>query len=238
MNCSVNTRDALVLQDGYMVCILRYRGLKKKEVHMPKLTAIREQAINGMMKQALYEATVTVLSASGVEELTMDRVAAEAGIAKGSLYRYFQSKRELLEFVYARLVDPIFENLEEIAAKPQPAIEKLSEHLHMLLEYAAQHAQVHKLLFEDEAVNALLQSSQRRGSEVACQRMAKVFEQGIAEGGFRASDPVMLAALYFGLVRGVLERLPKLETREQREGIHRLILGTLFNGIVTEKVEL
>jgi len=205
---------------------------------MPKLTAIRQQAINGVMKQALYEATVTVLSTHGVDELTMDRVAAEAGIAKGSVYRYFRSKRDLLEFVYARLVDPVFENLEEIAAKPQPAIEKLSGQLHMLLEHAAQHGQVHKLLFEDEAVHAILQSSERRGSEVACQRLANVFEQGIAEGVFRAGDPLMLAALYFGLIKSALERLPKLETREQREDLHRLILGTFFNGIAAEKVDL
>jgi len=89
---------------------------------MPKLTAIREQAINGMMKQALYEATIAVLSTHGVDGLTMDRVAAEAGIAKGSLYRYFRSKRDLLEFVYAKLVDPVFENMEQVAAKQQPRL--------------------------------------------------------------------------------------------------------------------
>ncbi|MEN6367779.1 MAG: TetR/AcrR family transcriptional regulator [Thermoguttaceae bacterium] len=205
---------------------------------MPKLTAIRKQALDGMMKQALYEATIAVLSTHGVDGLTMDRVAAEAGIAKGSLYRYFRSKRDLLEFVYAKLVDPVFENMEEVAAKQQPAIEKLSEQLHMLLEHAAQHAQVHKLLFEDEAVDAILQSTKRRGSEVACQRLAKMFEQGIAEGVFRPSDPLMLATLYLGLIKNVLERLPKLEEREQRENLHRLILGTLFNGIATEKVDL
>ncbi len=205
---------------------------------MPKLTAIREQAINGMMKQALYEATIAVLSTHGVDGLTMDRVAAEAGIAKGSLYRYFRSKRDLLEFVYAKLVDPVFENMEQVAAKQQPAIEKLSEQLHMLLEHAAQHAQIHMLLFEDEAVDAILQSTKRRGSEVACQRLAKMFEQGIAEGVFRPGDPLMLATLYLGLIKNVLERLPKLEEREQRENLHRLILGTLFNGIATEKVDL
>jgi len=204
---------------------------------MPKLTAIRKQAINGMMKEAIHEATIGVLSTHGVDGLTMDRVAAEAGIAKGSLYRYFQSKRDLLEFVYARLVDPVFENLEKVAAKQQPAIEKLSEQLHMLLEHVAQHAQVHNLLFEDDAVHALLQSSQRRGSEVACQRLAEMIEQGITEGVFRPGDPLMLAGMYFGLIKGVLERLPRLDEPEHREKIRRLILGTFLNGIATEKVE-
>jgi AcrR family transcriptional regulator len=202
---------------------------------MPKLTAIRKQAINGMMKEALFEATVAVLGAYGVEGLTMDRVAAEAGIAKGSLYRYFQSKRDLLEFVYAKLVDPVFQNLEEMAAKQMPAIEKLTGQLHMLLEHVAQHAQVHKLLFEDDAVHVLLKSSERRRSEIACQRLATVFEQGIAEGVFRPGDPLMLATMYLSLCKGMLESQPRLEQRDQRENLHRLILGTFLNGIATEK---
>ena len=86
---------------------------------------IRKQALDEMMKEALFEATVAVLSEHGVDGMTMDRVASEAGVAKGSLYRYFRSKRDLLEFVYTKLVDPIFQDLEEMAAQEQPAIESL-----------------------------------------------------------------------------------------------------------------
>jgi TetR/AcrR family transcriptional regulator len=203
---------------------------------MPRLTAIRKQAIDGMMKEALFESTVAVLSTHGVDELTMDRVASEAGIAKGSLYRYFHSKRDLLEFVYAKVVDPIFQNLEETVARQQPAIEKLSEHLRMLLEHIAQHSQVHKLLFEDDAVHAILQSSERQNLEAARQQLARVFEQGITEGVFRPGDPRMLAAMYLGLFRGVLESRPRFEEREQQEILHRTILGTFLNGIAAEKV--
>jgi AcrR family transcriptional regulator len=203
---------------------------------MPRLTAIRKQALDGMMKEALYEATVAVIATQGVEELTMDRVAAKAGIAKGSLYRYFQSKRELLEFVHARLIDPIFQNLKEAIASERSAMDKLTGHLRMLIEHIAQHGQVHKLLFEDDTVHAFLQSSERRGVEIACQQLATIFAQGITEGVFHPGDPRMYATMYLGLCRGVLESQPKLETRDQQENIHRLILGTFLNGIAAEEV--
>jgi AcrR family transcriptional regulator len=208
------------------------------EIHMPKLTALRKQAINGMMKEALFEATIAVLGNHGMDELTMDRVASEAGVAKGSLYRYFQSKRDLLEFVHAKLTDPIFRSMEETTAKQQPAIEKLAEQLRMMLEHVARHSQVLKLLFEDDAVHALLQSSERRSMEMACQHLAKVFEQGIAEGVFRSGDPLVLASMYFGLCRGALESRIKLEDIEQREHLYRVILGAFLNGISTDKVDL
>lgn len=202
---------------------------------MPKLTAIRKQALDGMMKEALFEATVAALSEHGVDGLTMDRVASEAGIAKGSLYHYFRSKRELLEFVYAKLIDPIFQHMEQTTANNQPAIEKLSELLRTLLEHVARYAQVHKLLFEDEAAHSLLQSSERRTCEAAGRQLAEVFRQGIEEGIFRQGDPLMLANIYLGLCRGILQTQPNLEGREQRESVHGLILGTLLHGIASDK---
>lgn len=202
---------------------------------MPRLTAIRKRALDEMMKEALFEATVAVLSQHGVDGLTMDRVAAEAGMAKGSLYRYFRSKQDLLEFVYAKLIDPIFRDLEEMATREQPALEKLSRHLGLLLEHVAKHAQVHRLLFEDDAAHSLLQSSERRTNAVASQRLAEVFRQGIEEGVFQAGDPLAYAHMYIGLLKGLLQSRPGLERPDERENIRRLILETFIHGIATEQ---
>jgi AcrR family transcriptional regulator len=202
---------------------------------MPKLTAIRKQAIDGMMKEALFEATIAILRTHGVDELTMDRVAAEAGIAKGSLYRYFRSKRDLLEFVHAKVIDPLLQDLEETIAREQPASEKLAGLLRTLLEHVARHGQIHKLLFEDDAAHALLQSSERRTSEAAGRQLANVFRQGIEEGVFRPGDPLMYAIMYLGICKGIFQNEPSLEGPEQLEELHRLILGTFLNGIATQK---
>ncbi|MEN6457786.1 MAG: TetR/AcrR family transcriptional regulator [Thermoguttaceae bacterium] len=204
---------------------------------MPKLTAIRKLALDGIVKEAIFQATVATLSEHGVKGLTMERVASEAGVAKGSLYRYFTSKRELIEFVHARLIDPLFEQTQEIVISAQSAMEKLSGHLHMLLEHVGKYAQIHKLLFEDE-VAGLLQSSQRRTLEAACRQLAKIFRQGIDERVFRPGDPLMLANMYVGLSRGALEQHLELAGPDQRENVHDLIMNTFLNGIRVEKDSL
>jgi AcrR family transcriptional regulator len=206
-----------------------------KEYCVPRLTEIRKQALDGMMKEALFEATVAVLNGHGVDGMTMERVAAEAGIAKGSLYRYFASKRELVEFVFAKTIDPIFESIDRIVASTQPAINKLEAQLSALLDHVAKHAQVHKLLFEDEAAHGILQSSERRTAEVAGRQMANIFRQGIEEGVFLREDPLMLAIMYIGLCKGILQSEPGLDSPEQRERVHHLIMRTFLNGIATEK---
>ncbi len=206
------------------------------EISVPKLTAIRKQALDELMKEAIFKATIAVLGAQGVKGMTMDRVAAEAGVAKGSLYRYFHSKRDLLEFAYAKVTAPIFQVLEDLVNQNEPAVVKLAGHLHALLEHIAKHAHVHKLLFEDDAVLGLLLPSERQATEVASQQLAGFFRQGIAEGVFTSGDPLLLAKMYIGLCKSVLQTRPKLEDRNQREGIHRLIMDTFLNGVAKDKV--
>lgn len=202
---------------------------------MPRLTAVRKQALDQMMKQAIFEAAVAVLTEHGVEGLTMDRVALAANMAKGSLYRYFSSKKDLVEFVYANVIDPIHQHLRGIVATEQPAIEKLATHLYKVLEHVAKHVRVFKLLFHDDMAQGLLRSSQRRIHEAGCQLLAEVFRQGVSEGVFRPADPLVLARIFFGVCMGVFDGQPELQGCDQRETVHRLIMGTFLHGVATER---
>ncbi len=202
---------------------------------MPKLTAARKHALDVIMKEAIFDATIGVLAEHGVEGLTMDRVAAAAEVAKGSLYNYFRSKKSLLEFVYAKTIDPAFWNLEEVVASDRPAREKLATHLRSILEHVAKHAQVFRVLFQDDTAHGLLQSSERSARETCSQYLAKIFDQGICEGAFRPADPLLLARMFLGLCMGVFESRPELERSEVREDLHRLITSTFLNGVATQE---
>jgi len=124
--------------------------------------------------------------------------------------------------------------VDEVMAAERPAIEKLQSHLGVLLEHLAKYEQVHRLLFEDEAAHTLLQSSERRTIEAATQQLAALFRQGMEEGVFRPSDPVMFGRMYLGLCRGVLQSHPGLKDPSRRESIQCLIVNTFLNGIATE----
>ena len=202
---------------------------------MPKLTAIRKRAIDGMMKESLFDASVAVLAEYGVEGMTMDRVASAAGVAKGSLYHYFGSKKDLVQFVYTKIIDPVIQDMTETLARNEPAIDKLRSHLHRILEHVAQHVQDFKLLFNNDTGRGLLQSSERTMHELGCRQMAELFRQGIGEGVFMPADPLVLARMFLGLCRGTLDEDPDIGEPEQRERLACLILGVFLNGVATEK---
>jgi len=198
---------------------------------MPRLTAVRKQALDEIVKRAIFDAAVSVLAEHGVEGMPMDRVATAAGLAKGSLYHDFPGKKAPVEFVYAIVIKAIHQSLQEIIATDRTALEKLGTHLDNLVEHVAKHLSVFKLLFRDDTVQGLLQSTQRRTRDSARQLLAEIYRQGIAEGVFRLSDPVQLAYIFLGICAGVFDSQPELGQRHQREYVRDLIKTAFMNGV-------
>ena len=75
-------------------------------------------------EQAILDATNRLLSEKGYEPMAMDDIAAEVGIAKGSLYKHFASKEALAAAVMIRLLRRTREALEALPAE-LPAADRL-----------------------------------------------------------------------------------------------------------------
>jgi AcrR family transcriptional regulator len=56
---------------------------------------------------AIFEATIQVLLASGLDRITTSQIAERAGVSVGSLYQYYPNKRALLAAVVSRHVGEV-----------------------------------------------------------------------------------------------------------------------------------
>jgi AcrR family transcriptional regulator len=77
-----------------------------------------------LREEAILDATNRLLGDKGYEAMSMDDIAAEVGIAKGSLYKHFESKEALAGAVMVRLLE---QTRAALAAVPAdlPAIQRL-----------------------------------------------------------------------------------------------------------------
>ena len=50
-------------------------------------------------KKAIFNAAIKVFSIEGYDSATVEEIASEAGVAKGTLYYNFQGKEEIFKFV-------------------------------------------------------------------------------------------------------------------------------------------
>src|SRR5438105_3708428 len=80
-------------------------------------------------RDAILDATDRLLSRYGYKKMTIDDLANEVGIGKGSVYLHFSSKEEIALSHVDRIVERLKKNLREIAQKPSDAADRLREML-------------------------------------------------------------------------------------------------------------
>ena len=85
---------------------------------MPSVS-YKEQVLR-LREDAIVEAVNRLLVSKGYELMTVDEVAAEAGMAKASLYKHFTSKEELAAAAMVRVLDRALAHAAERAALSPP----------------------------------------------------------------------------------------------------------------------
>jgi AcrR family transcriptional regulator len=91
-------------------------------VNRAKMAAI---APKSNVKDAILDATDRLLARFGYRKMTVEDIAAEAGIGKGSIYLHFSSKEEVVLSHIDRIVDRLRERLKELAHSDATAAERL-----------------------------------------------------------------------------------------------------------------
>lgn len=77
----------------------------------------KEQILR-MREDAIVEAVNRLLATKGFDLMTVDEVAAEAGIAKASLYKHFTSKEELAGAAMVRVLERSVQFVDGLRALP------------------------------------------------------------------------------------------------------------------------
>ena len=77
------------------------------------------------VKDAILDATDRLLARFGYRKMTVEDIATEAGIGKGTIYLHFSSKEEVVLSHIDRIVDRLQDRLKEIARSDAPAAERL-----------------------------------------------------------------------------------------------------------------
>lgn len=178
---------------------------------MPRLSEARKKLLDSMMKESIFEAATSVLSEHGVDGTTMNRVAEAGDLAKSSLYDYFPSKDELLEFVSDRLRTPLMQGIAETLGANLPAPQKLERILRIAFETGTKHKAILGLLVHSDQEYQV----RRRTRGQILEAFTAIFEQGIKEG---SSTPIIRrtpAACSWGLFASSTSCSPAVRPRRR-----------------------
>jgi AcrR family transcriptional regulator len=152
---------------------------------------------------AIVRAAIEEFIAVGLSNARLDDVAARAGVAKGTIYLYFDSKEELFKAAVRSLIHPLMQQVErEVAEFQGPTEELLRKALRTIYSDMAVRNQTRELLRLLIAEgHRMPELSDFFHSEMASRGLATlrmIVWRGVAQGEFRqtpaAEFPLLIVA--------------------------------------------
>lgn len=150
-------------------------------------------------RAAILDAAEILIAKQGFESMTMDQVANEADVAKGTLYIYFKNKDTLCAAVNARILKLLNEHIQKQMSLHSSGSEKIVALETALIGFSIQNPQKWKARTElyqmklDDPEDPNVQESLYEANK-SVQMMAEAYRQGIKEGTMLPDiDPVTTA---------------------------------------------
>ncbi len=100
---------------------------KTKQAKAGSRPVNRRQSASEQRRKAILEAALEVFAAEGFAAARLDDVAAKAGVAKGTIYLFFEDKEQLFEQLLVSAIAPVLSKVEALAAAPSSSLDEVLE---------------------------------------------------------------------------------------------------------------
>ena len=172
-------------------------------------TKSRSDRWRELKRESLLDAALVRIAAEGIDAFTMESVAEEAGVAKGTIYLYFESKRELVEEAIAYSLDPLVERVVSMLSSDAAPIDKLRGMATANLEHFDEQRHLFRVHLDGPYFPHTQAGRLReRGYRTVLAHTTRVIEEAIAERCFRPVDSAIASAVWMeSLVAVILRRL-------------------------------
>ncbi|MDR1372739.1 MAG: TetR family transcriptional regulator [Dysgonamonadaceae bacterium] len=186
-------------------------------------------------KDKLIEVARKLLAEMGIENITMNDIAAASGKGRRTLYTYFKNKAEIYNAVIESELNILYKSLQEVVNKDLPADVKLLEFINIRLESTK------RVVYRNGSLDAEffkdiwhVETIRRPFDIKEILFLRNILEAGMNEGVFTVANPknmaIILHSAFKGLevpyIRGTIDSFSTTEKKEINS-----IIGLLFYGL-------
>ena len=175
-------------------------------------TAERREREKLRRKNEIIDAAERVFFSKGLEQATMDEVALEAELSKGTLYLYFKSKEELYLAINERGFKLLQNIFKEAVSSEQNGLDKVRAIGRAYFEYAQKYSDYFNAMlyyeareFDSSDAGSCAQACEKVGT-ITLKMVAEAIRTGIEDGTIRTDvDPFKTAVVLWGQSSGVVQ---------------------------------
>lgn len=185
-------------------------------------------------RQEILKAAAIVFAKSGFQKTLVQDIAGQAGIGKGTIYRYFSSKDDLYFSILDQAVQDLLSCLTRVLKDKTPPVQKLRKMMLAMADLFLKNRNLIKLIVETDA-----RDLHKRHKYIHLQNkkiidiIAEVIEKGIKEGHFIRENPRLMA-----MQLAVMARSPVMEfsSRGRDQIVDRIMKLFLYGAAKNRKL--
>ena len=154
---------------------------------------------------AILKAAARLFAEKPFHLVRMDEVAAHAGVAKGTIYRFYPDKDKLHAAIMVEWLTGLKGELRALALARRPAVARLRDMVAKMVEHHPARRDFFEVMRREEASCGVLRRPEIRARHRAIRRLlARVIREGQRAGELRVIEPQRAAIMVLGMVLALL----------------------------------
>jgi AcrR family transcriptional regulator len=208
---------------------------------MSSVDAVSRSQKKAQSRRRILDSARTVFFRDGFVATNLDEVADQAGVAKGTLYRYFASKADLYLAVLAENGRVFHEKLEAAAQRGSTASERIRSMSRFYLDHWTAHPDYFRIFWAIDnqdligEVPATIVEEVSRLWEASLAIVSRVLDSGVRSGEFKECDTWEVATIFWTTANALIQQDSTAAMRSIRRGslqdVYRDALDLLVEGL-------
>src|SRR5688500_4234353 len=197
----------------------------------------KEEVVQEFRIQSIQEATMRVIARKGMAAATMQEIADEARVAKGTIYLYFRDRDELVEKTFESAMAHLMLRIDAALDASVPFEQKIRDVIAAQLSFFHQNREFFRLYLSMRMPEGTPERQRRQKRtcqpqyRVRVQKFAAVLNEAMERGELRPMNPSRLALFIIeGSTAVILERLTE-ESSPAEDADVELVAGLILDGV-------
>jgi AcrR family transcriptional regulator len=185
----------------------------------------------------ILEAALHVFAHYGFRQATMEQIAGQLSLTKGSLYFYCSGKEDLYNQAVAQALLQWQARVRQAVEAEPDIVQKLVVLALKSNEYLAEEPDLRAIIIQDPQIQSISPAEDRYPNiGIASYRMLKqVLEQGVAEKRFKPMDLDHVAGFLYSIHCMFVVKTYVKEEGQSAQEMYRTGIQVILNGLLTEQ---
>ena len=153
-----------------------------------------------VIEEHLLDIAAKRFANAGYRQTTLEDIARHAGVAKASMYRYFENKQELLAKIFLKVAGTFALGLQPLLVTQISPEEKLRRAIQHLLRTIGENVALFTVFYGEEAdLPDRLRAEVNEARQRVAAGLENILREGITQGVFRELDVRLTAYAILGM---------------------------------------